>query len=47
MIWTILLRDFDLELISPVPKPAYQDMVVGPDGPINVKFKRKASAKKA
>eukprot|EP00325_Prymnesiales_sp_UTEX-LB-985_P032542 CAMPEP_0174722152 /NCGR_PEP_ID=MMETSP1094-20130205/37685_1 /TAXON_ID=156173 /ORGANISM="Chrysochromulina brevifilum, Strain UTEX LB 985" /LENGTH=899 /DNA_ID=CAMNT_0015922949 /DNA_START=13 /DNA_END=2712 /DNA_ORIENTATION=- len=42
-IWTILLRDFELEMTSPLPKPAYNDMVVGPDGPINVKFKRKVA----
>jgi sterol 14-demethylase len=40
-IWTILLRDFDMEMTTPLPKPAYNDMVVGPDGPINVKYKRK------
>jgi sterol 14alpha-demethylase len=43
-IWTILLRDFELEMTTPVPKPAYNDMVVGPDGPVMVKFKRKVPA---
>jgi len=40
-IWTILLRDFELEMTTPVPKPAYNDMVVGPDGPITVRYRRK------
>ena len=40
-IWTILLRDFDLEMTTPLPKPAYNDMVVGPDAPIHVRYKRK------
>ena len=43
-IWSILLRDFDMEMTTPVPKPAYNDMVVGPDGPIMVKYKRKIKA---
>ena len=40
-IWTILLRDFEMEMTTPVPKPAYNDMVVGPDAPIIMKYKRK------
>jgi len=40
-IWSILLRDFEMEMTSPLPKPAYNDMVVGPDGPINVTYRRK------
>ena len=40
-IWTILLRDFEMEMTTPVPKPAYNDMVVGPDGPIIMRYKRK------
>ena len=43
-IWSILLRDFDMEMTTPVPKPAYNDMAVGPDGPIMVKYKRKIKA---
>jgi len=42
-IWTILLRDFDMEMVTPLPKPAYNDMVVGPDAPIMMKFKRKTA----
>ena len=40
-IWTILLRDFDMEMVTPLPKPAYNDMVVGPDAPIMMRYKRK------
>ena len=40
-IWSILLRDFDLELISPIPEPNYKDMVVGPSGPVRVRYRRK------
>jgi len=40
-IWSILLRDFEMEMTSPLPKPAYNDMVVGPDGKIMVNYKRK------
>lgn len=41
-IWSILLRDFDMEMTTPLPKPAYNDMVVGPDAPIMVNYRRKA-----
>ena len=40
-IWAILLRDFELEMMTPLPKPAYNDMVVGPDAPIMMRYKRK------
>lgn len=43
-IWTILLRDFEMELVSSIPPPAYNDMVVGPAGPIMIKYKRKRTA---
>ena len=42
-IWSILLRDFDLEMLSHVPPPNYNDMVVGPNGPITVRYRRKVS----
>lgn len=28
-IWTVLLRNFDIELVGPLPKPDYTAMVVG------------------
>merc|ERR1719238_1604564 len=40
-IWSILLRDFEMEMVTPLPKPAYNDMVVGPDAPIMMRYKRK------
>ena len=40
-IWSILLRDFELQMTTPLPKPAYNDMVVGPDAPIMMRYKRK------
>jgi len=43
-IWTILLRDFEMELISEVPEPNYEDMVVGPKGPVRIRYRRKAKA---
>ena len=42
-IWSILLREFEMEMVSPLPLPNYNDMVVGPDGPITVKYRRKLS----
>ena len=46
-IWAILLRDFDMEMVTPVPKPAYNDMVVGPDAPILMRYKRKVPLSQA
>ena len=40
-IWSILLRDFEMEMVTPLPKPAYNDMVVGPDAPIMMRYRRK------
>jgi sterol 14-demethylase len=40
-VWSVLLRKFDLELISPLPEPNYEAMVVGPKGPSLVKYKRR------
>jgi sterol 14-demethylase len=31
-IWSVLLRNFELELVSPLPKPDFEAMVVGPKG---------------
>ena len=46
-IWAILMRDFDMEMTTPLPKPAYNDMVVGPDAPIMMKYKRKVPLSQA
>ncbi len=40
-IWSILLRDFEMELTGPLPGPNYSDMVVGPKGPIKIRYRRK------
>jgi sterol 14-demethylase len=40
-IWSILLRDFDLEPIGPLPPPDYSAMVVGPKPPCLVHWRRR------
>ena len=41
-IWSILLRNFDFELIpGEIPKPDYAAMVVGPKPPCKVKYTRR------
>merc|ERR1712000_45707 len=40
-IWSVLLRDFDMEVVGPCPEPDYTAMVVGPKQPCTVRFKRK------
>lgn len=42
-IWTILLREFDLELVGDFPEPNYASMVVGPK-PAMLRYKRKVAA---
>jgi sterol 14-demethylase len=29
-IWSVLLRNFDFELLDPMPEPDYNSMVIGP-----------------
>lgn len=29
-IWSVLLRNFDFEMLDPVPEPDYDSMVIGP-----------------
>ena len=38
----VLIRKFDFELISPLPVPNYEAMVVGPKGETRVRYKRRA-----
>nr|KYP39773.1 Obtusifoliol 14-alpha demethylase [Cajanus cajan] len=40
-IWTHLLRNFDLELVSPFPEIDWNAMVVGVKGKVMVRYKRK------
>lgn len=40
-IWACLLRDFDCELVDPLPEPDYAAMVVGPKQPCRMRFTRR------
>lgn len=40
-IWSILLRNFELETVSPFPEPDLESMVVGPKGECRVRYKRR------
>ena len=40
-IWSILLRNFDFELVGKLPEPDYEGMVVGPKHPCTVRYKRR------
>ena len=40
-IWSILLRNFDFELVGNLPEPDYEGMVVGPKKSC-VRYKRRA-----
>ena len=37
----MLLRQFELTPLGPMPKPNYKVMVVGPEQPTMVRFKRR------
>ncbi|KAJ7294547.1 hypothetical protein O6H91_Y251500 [Diphasiastrum complanatum] len=41
-IWSILLRNFELDLVSPFPEPDWNAMVVGLKGDLIVRYKRRA-----
>eukprot|EP01100_Stratorugosa_tubuloviscum_P000720 TRINITY_DN115_c2_g1_i1.p1 TRINITY_DN115_c2_g1~~TRINITY_DN115_c2_g1_i1.p1 ORF type:complete len:485 (+),score=241.22 TRINITY_DN115_c2_g1_i1:59-1513(+) len=43
-IWSVLLHNFDLQLIGELPKPDYSAMVVGPTQPCLIRFKRKSNS---
>lgn len=40
-IWSVLFRQFDMEMISTFPAPNYSAIVVGPTLPCQVRFKRR------
>jgi len=40
-IWSVLLRNFDLDLAGKLPTPDYKAMVVGPKKPCLIKYTRK------
>ncbi len=39
-IWSVLLRNFDMELVDPFPEPDYQSMVVGPKN-CRIRYRRR------
>ena len=40
-IWSILLRNFEFELVGKLPEPDYEGMVVGPKHPCTIRYKRR------
>lgn len=41
VIWSVLLRNFEMELPGPFPVPEWNAMVVGPKGEVPVRYKRR------
>lgn len=41
-IWSILLRNFEFELLSPFPETDWDSLVVGPKGGVRVRYRRRA-----
>lgn len=39
-IWSVLLRNFEFELLDPVPEADYESMVIGPK-PCRVRYTRR------
>lgn len=39
-IWSVMLRNFDFEMLDPVPEADYDSMVIGPK-PARVRFTRR------
>ena len=44
VIWTLLLRRFDFELVDPAARPDYATFIVGPRPPTMVRYRRRATA---
>jgi len=42
-LWTVLLRNFDLEAVGALPVPDYTNLVVGPKQPCKISYKRKVT----
>jgi sterol 14-demethylase len=40
-IWSYLLRNFDLELVSPFPETSWQNIVLEAKGKVMVRYKRR------
>ena len=43
VIWTGILRRFDIELVEPEYRPDYRTLVVGPKQPCRIRYKRRLS----
>ena len=41
-LWSVLLRNFELELVDPFPEPDFESMVVGPKA-CRVRYHRRKS----
>jgi sterol 14alpha-demethylase len=44
IIWTLLLRRFDFELVDRAPQPDYTTFVVGPHAPCQLRYRRRSAA---
>eukprot|EP01087_Luapelamoeba_hula_P015814 TRINITY_DN477_c0_g1_i1.p1 TRINITY_DN477_c0_g1~~TRINITY_DN477_c0_g1_i1.p1 ORF type:complete len:487 (-),score=98.66 TRINITY_DN477_c0_g1_i1:70-1530(-) len=42
-LWSVLLRNFELDLVGALPEPDYKAMVVGPQHPCKLRYKRRNS----
>lgn len=40
-IWSILFRDFEMEAVGDLPEPDYTAMVVGPQAPSRIRYRRR------
>merc|ERR1711966_39398 len=40
-IWSVLIRNFEFDLIGDLPEPDYEGMVVGPKHPCKIRYKRR------
>lgn len=45
IIWTLLLRRFDFELIDGAPQPDFTTFVVGPHAPCRLRYRRRTAAR--
>jgi sterol 14-demethylase len=43
-IWSVLLRDFDFDLVESKYEPDYNRLLVGPRQPCRVRYRRKKRA---
>ncbi|CAL6302658.1 unnamed protein product [Bathycoccus prasinos] len=40
-IWSVLIRNFEFDLVGDLPEPDYEGMVVGPKHPCKIRYKRR------